>query len=161
MAVVNGVELAPEDLRGFRAVFDLVDDDKSGTIDAREVAVLMDLLGMPSNDREQVDVSVKQMDVDGSGVVDFDAFLRVVAGGVRRLPFTRRELLAAFAEVPTPSATPRGCVHVSSLARFLARHCEGLSSERARRLASFAAPDENGFAEVADVVERVETLTDA
>ena len=69
MAVVNGVELSPEDLRGFRAVFDLVDDDKSGAIDAREVAALMDLLGMPSNDKEQVDVLVKEIDREGDGVV--------------------------------------------------------------------------------------------
>ena len=158
MAVVNGVELSPEDLRGFRAVFDLVDDDKSGAIDAREVAALMDLLGMPSNDKEQVDVLVKEIDREGDGVVDFDEFLLVVAGGNRRLPFTRRELLGAFAEVPTPNATPRGRVQVSALARFLARHCEGLSSERARRLASFAAPDENGFV---DYVERVKTLANA
>ena len=148
------MELSPEELRGFREVFDLVDDDNSGAIDVPEVAKLMALLGMP-HDPEQVGLMVREIDADGNGEVDFDEFLLVMAGGNKPAPFTRRQLLSAFSEISVDKEkTPHGCCDPARIERFLLRYCDEISEEHAKKLA-YLATDEVGNV---NYVERVNAL---
>jgi len=75
-------------------VFDLVDKDKGGSIDADEVLELMQMLGMKPS-RDSVEKMISEIDKDGNGQVDFQEFLQVMAGP-QQLPHTKDELLRAF-----------------------------------------------------------------
>lgn len=58
-----------------RAVFDRYDYDKSGTIDAREFAKILEALGVEPDD-EQVREAVAEIDTDGSGRLSWAEFSR-------------------------------------------------------------------------------------
>ena len=76
------MELSEQDLAAFREVFDLVDKDGSGAIDAREVSELMSLIGMKTSP-EEVDLLVSEIDADGNGEVDSRSFCSSSRGGIR------------------------------------------------------------------------------
>ena len=53
-----------------------MDRDKGGTLSTEEVKQLMELLGMKVR-QEELEQLVSEIDVDGSGQVDFEEFLQV------------------------------------------------------------------------------------
>jgi Ca2+-binding EF-hand superfamily protein len=56
-----------------RAVFDGFDRDKSGFIEARELAKVLEALGLEPDD-DEVKVALKKLDTDGSGRLSWDEF---------------------------------------------------------------------------------------
>jgi len=73
---VGNVEMTEQEIEEFREVFDLVDKDKGGAIEADEIMELMDMLGIQT-DRDQVENMINEIDEDGNGEIDFDEFLLV------------------------------------------------------------------------------------
>jgi hypothetical protein len=63
---VSGISLTDTELAEFREVFNLVDKDGSGAIDAGEVKELMTMLGMNPTMGEVEDL-VREIDIDGNG----------------------------------------------------------------------------------------------
>ena len=167
MPVVGGMELSEQDLAAFREVFDLVDKDGSGAIDAREVSELMSLIGMKTSP-EEVDLLVSEIDADGNGEVDFEEFLLVVAGGDKDHGFTRRQLVQSFAMF-ADKRLPSGLVNADDLEAALVRYCnrpganaeevgegdEGLTPGAAKALVAQLGRDENGNI---DYLEKVNAL---
>ncbi len=88
-------ELTQEQLVELRELFDLVDSDGGGTIDADELGGLMALLGMDS-DEQTVAALIEEIDEDGNGEVDFAEFVTVMAKRGGGGDYTAKELVAAF-----------------------------------------------------------------
>eukprot|EP01043_Picozoa_sp_COSAG02_P036745 COSAG02_NODE_2712_length_8183_cov_20.357867_4_plen_1548_part_01 len=60
--------------------FRVIDSDHSGTIDAAEVSAVVVKLGLKPSEAELAD-AVREMDADGSGLVDFEEFFRWYRSG--------------------------------------------------------------------------------
>lgn len=63
-----------EDLYRLQGVFDKFDSDKNGSIDRDEFAQFLAAIGRTMTP-EQIDAGFKQIDRDGSGVIEFDEFV--------------------------------------------------------------------------------------
>ena len=153
MPVVAGMELSEQDLAGFREVFDLVDKDGSGAIDAEEVHALLCLLGMESTP-EEVDTMVREIDRDGNGEVDFEEFLLVMAGGERKGRCGKKDMLRSFRTFADKSL-PHGLISTRALVDALVKYCAedgGLTFARAKTLVDQLKADENGNIDYLDKV---------
>jgi Ca2+-binding EF-hand superfamily protein len=60
-----------------RHVFERFDDDGSGEIDETELGLIFEALGHPM-EPDELAALVKEVDEDGSGMIEFDEFLRMV-----------------------------------------------------------------------------------
>lgn len=69
----------PEKLAELKHVFDLFDDDGSGSIDATELGRVMKSMGM-NLDEQALHGIYTQMDADGEGGIDFQEFAAVMGG---------------------------------------------------------------------------------
>nr|XP_039265021.1 troponin C, skeletal muscle-like [Styela clava] len=66
--------LTKEQINEFKQAFDIFDQDGGGDISTKELGRVMKLLGQtPSKD--ELDKIIEEVDVDGSGTIDFDEFL--------------------------------------------------------------------------------------
>merc|ERR1711943_92550 len=77
------VQVSEKDLEEFKEAFELFDTDKSGTIDANELAFCMRALGFePTGD--EVAAMLEKTDEDGNGTVEYDEFVDLVSGKLDR-----------------------------------------------------------------------------
>ncbi|XP_013421474.1 uncharacterized protein LOC106181588, partial [Lingula anatina] len=67
-------ELSDDQIRMFKEVFDLLDSDRGGSLDSRELFKLMRELDVELSE-EEISSVLKELDNDGSGEIDFDEFL--------------------------------------------------------------------------------------
>jgi len=66
--------LSKEQIFEFKQAFDIFDQDGGGDISTRELGRVMKLLGQNPT-REELAKIIEEVDVDGSGTIDFDEFL--------------------------------------------------------------------------------------
>merc|ERR1719240_215935 len=72
-------EWTPMELEKFREIFDRVDVDGSGFIDAEELRLCLLDLGHPdANDDEAVADMIRRVDADGSGRIEFEEFIDIL-----------------------------------------------------------------------------------
>lgn len=74
-----------------RAMFDRFDEDKSGTVDAAELANIFEAVGI-SPMSHVLDEVIQEFDVDGNGKLDFEEFEAVMEVLLEREGFTRSEI---------------------------------------------------------------------
>lgn len=121
MPQVGGIELTEDEIREFKEVFDLVDKDKGGTLEAEEVKELMELLGMKVR-LDEVKAMVAEIDKDGSGAVDFEEFLEVMARP-QQLPYSKADVIRAFRMFADEDA-PAGCISPEKLEAALIKYAK-------------------------------------
>ena len=68
--------MSDDEVTACRQVFDVVDEDGSGSIGAAELQKLLRLLRLPAR-RSEVLRMIAEIDKDGNGEVDFEEFLQV------------------------------------------------------------------------------------
>jgi Ca2+-binding EF-hand superfamily protein len=66
-----------QQLSDFKKQFKQIDDDKSGHLDEDEMKMLIDALGIPA-DRNKVHEMMEEIDVDGTGSIDFNEFVTMM-----------------------------------------------------------------------------------
>merc|ERR1711934_173445 len=87
-------ELTEEQKQEIKEAFDLFDTDGSGSIDAKELKVVMRALGFEPR-KEEVRKMIADIDRDGSGTIDFPEFLEMMSSKMaERDP--REEIMKAF-----------------------------------------------------------------
>eukprot|EP01017_Pseudomicrothorax_dubius_P013812 TRINITY_DN1621_c0_g2_i2.p1 TRINITY_DN1621_c0_g2~~TRINITY_DN1621_c0_g2_i2.p1 ORF type:complete len:169 (-),score=68.05 TRINITY_DN1621_c0_g2_i2:129-635(-) len=87
-------EITEEQRQEIKEAFDLFDTDGSGRIDAKELKVAMRALGFEPK-KEEVRRMIQEIDRDGTGVIEFQDFLELMAVKIaERDP--REEMLKAF-----------------------------------------------------------------
>uniref|UniRef100_H2Z3W4 EF-hand domain-containing protein n=1 Tax=Ciona savignyi TaxID=51511 RepID=H2Z3W4_CIOSA len=67
-------KLDKDQISEFKQAFDIFDEDGGGDISTRELGRVMKMLGQNPS-REELAKIVEEVDVDGSGTIDFDEFL--------------------------------------------------------------------------------------
>jgi len=81
-AVQETFGLSEEQITNVRAAFDAADANKSGTIEATELKVIMASLGHELSD-EEVGNILKTLDINGDGKLQFDEYLKMVAEALK------------------------------------------------------------------------------
>ena len=90
------------------AAFYKYDKDGSGAIDKAELAKMSADLGDPLDD-EQLELALKDLDLNGDGVVDLDEFKRWYFSGKKTYSSTKRNMLKyqhGMAELATQFKDP-------------------------------------------------------
>lgn len=149
MVKVGNVELSEEEIKEFKEVFDLVDKDKGGSISAFEVKELMGLLGRHPSMAE-VEAMVAEIDIDGSGEVDFEEFLQVMAGQ-SSTSVSKRELTKAF-RLFSDAGLPPGFIKAETLIKALVQYYK-MGEEEAHRLVGQLGSDERGWINYKEKIE--------
>lgn len=83
-------------IEDFREVFQLFDRNGDGTIDVKELSVVMKSLGQSPTDQELKDM-VNSVDVDASASVDFEEFLQMISKKLASVD-VQEEIKDAFRE---------------------------------------------------------------
>uniref|UniRef100_A0A6T8JY02 EF-hand domain-containing protein n=1 Tax=Hemiselmis andersenii TaxID=464988 RepID=A0A6T8JY02_HEMAN len=140
----NHPHLTLEELREFKELFNLVDEDKGGSISPHELGSLMETLGLKPN-QEELDAMIREIDEDGNGEIDFDEFVQVMSRKVQPT-YTPEEVKAAFKVFEAATAgLPQGHVKTSALERALTTYgTDKLSLEEAQDLLSQVDPENTG-----------------
>mmetsp|Transcript_36512 Transcript_36512/g.91859 ORF Transcript_36512/g.91859 Transcript_36512/m.91859 type:complete len:169 (+) Transcript_36512:242-748(+) len=140
----NHPHLTLEELREFKELFNLVDEDKGGSISPHELGSLMETLGLKPN-QEELDAMIREIDEDGNGEIDFDEFVQVMSRKVQPT-YTPEEVKSAFKVFEAANAgLPQGHVKTSALERALTTYgTDKLSLEEAQDLLSQVDPENSG-----------------
>lgn len=72
------IALSARDIQEFREIFNLIDTDGSGCISPEELGALIEQVGLKIT-QEELDELVHEIDVDGSGEIDFQEFLETMS----------------------------------------------------------------------------------
>uniref|UniRef100_A0A8B9EHP5 EF-hand domain-containing protein n=1 Tax=Anser cygnoides TaxID=8845 RepID=A0A8B9EHP5_ANSCY len=75
-----------------REAFDLFDADGSGQMDVRGLKITMRALGCELR-KEEMKRIISQVDEEGSGKINFESFLQVMA---QKMPYSEKEILKGF-----------------------------------------------------------------
>mmetsp|Transcript_19087 Transcript_19087/g.62923 ORF Transcript_19087/g.62923 Transcript_19087/m.62923 type:complete len:170 (+) Transcript_19087:269-778(+) len=136
--------LTLDELREFKELFNLVDEDKGGSISPQELGSLMETLGLKPN-QDELNAMIREIDEDGNGEIDFDEFVQVMSRKVQPT-YTPEEVKAAFKVFEAPnSGLPPGHVKTSALERALTTYgTEKLTVEEAQDLLSQVDPENTG-----------------
>mmetsp|Transcript_35397 Transcript_35397/g.69291 ORF Transcript_35397/g.69291 Transcript_35397/m.69291 type:complete len:169 (+) Transcript_35397:65-571(+) len=140
----NHPHLTLEELREFKELFNLVDEDKGGSISPHELGSLMETLGLKPN-QEELDAMIREIDEDGNGEIDFDEFVQVMSRKVQPT-YTPEEVKSAFKVFEASnSGLPPGHVKTNALERALTTYgTDKLSLEEAQDLLSQVDPENSG-----------------
>lgn len=134
--------LTEEELAEFREIFDLVDEDKGGSISRGELKKLMITLRLKPTE-EELDAMMREVDADGSGDIDFDEFVTVMSRRVQA-DYTPEQLKSAFKVFETDSV-PQGYVSTEVLEHALTTYgTDKLSPEEASELLATVDPESTG-----------------
>uniref|UniRef100_A0A8B9UA33 EF-hand domain-containing protein n=1 Tax=Anas zonorhyncha TaxID=75864 RepID=A0A8B9UA33_9AVES len=77
-----------------REAFDLFDADGSGQMDVRDLKITMRALGCELR-KEEMRKIISQVDEEGSGKINFESFLQVMAQKMAE-PYSKKEILKGF-----------------------------------------------------------------
>jgi serine/threonine-protein phosphatase 2B regulatory subunit len=100
-------DVTQEKIDEFGELFNLVDNDGSGSIDKEELVSLLTMaMGSSLPTPEELDMIYAEVDADGGGDIGFDEFVNFMTQGVVT-SFTRNKLKSAFATLETPELKGR------------------------------------------------------
>jgi calmodulin len=134
--------LTEEELAEFREIFDLVDEDKGGSISKHELKKLMETLRLKPTE-EELNAMMREVDTDGSGDIDFNEFVTVMSRRVQA-DYTPEQLKSAFKVFETDNVPP-GYVSTEVLEHALTTYgTDKLSTEEAQELLATVDPEATG-----------------
>ena len=87
-------QMPEEKIEACRAIFNLFDTDKSGTIDIDELGKIMEVLGIKCTEKE-TEAMLRLVDEDKNGSIEFDEFLKIFEQKLLE-PDTYNDLYDAF-----------------------------------------------------------------
>ncbi|XP_005870670.1 PREDICTED: centrin-2-like [Myotis brandtii] len=79
------LELSPQQIQELRQAFDLFDTDATGTIDVRELKVVMRAMGFEPK-KEEITKMISEIDPEGTGKMNFNDFLTVMTQKILNSP---------------------------------------------------------------------------
>lgn len=88
-------DLSPEQIAEFEEAFKLFDKDGDGKITTKELGTIMRSLGQNPTEAHLREM-IAEVDQDGSGTIDFDEFLALMASKMKDID-TEQEVREAFA----------------------------------------------------------------
>jgi Ca2+-binding EF-hand superfamily protein len=115
------ISLSARDIQEFREIFNLIDTDGSGCISPEELGALIEQVGLKIT-QEELDELVKEIDVDGSGEIDFQEFLETMSRDINP-SYSPAEVCRAF-KMFSRSA-PGGMIKLKDLQEALQVYLHG------------------------------------
>jgi len=132
-------KLTDEQIAEFREAFQLFDKDGNGYISTKELGMVMRSLGQNPTETELQDM-INEVDVDGSGTVDFPEFLNMMAKKMENTD-SEEEIREAFRVFDREN---NGYIKSAELRFVLMNIGEQLTSEEIDELIQEADLDEDG-----------------
>jgi Ca2+-binding EF-hand superfamily protein len=71
------LDFSDDEIKKLKECFNSLDDDKSGSIGIEELEGPLIGLGF-ADTREEIELMIKEVDADGSGMIEFDEFLMII-----------------------------------------------------------------------------------
>jgi len=140
--------LSHEEIQAFKDVFAMFDKDSSGTITANELGDIMRSLGQKPTDSELQDM-ISEVDVDQSGAIDFDEFLKMMSTSVKQSDFAH-ETRAAFAVFDKDNS---GTISADELRQVMKSLGEDLTDREIDEMIAEADKDRNGTIDYEEFVQ--------
>ncbi|KAJ9602693.1 hypothetical protein H2200_012887 [Cladophialophora chaetospira] len=148
MTPTTNAKLSDEELQAFKDVFALFDKDGSGTITAQELGEIMKSLGQNPSDSELQDM-INEVDVDHSGAIDFDEFIKMMSTTVKAQDFAH-ETRAAFNVFDKDGS---GTISADELRQVMKSLGENLTDEEIDEMIREADKDKNGTIDYEEFVQ--------
>ena len=144
--------LSEERITEFKAAFELFDKDRDGAINNKELGTIMRNLGQNPSE-EELKQMIKEIDLDGNGVIDFNEFLYLMVKKMKGND-TEEELLEAFKVFDRDG---NGYVTSHELRNVLTSLCEGTSPEEVEEMIREADIDGDGQVDYQEFVKMMMT----
>ena len=140
--------LSEERITEFKAAFELFDKDRDGAINNKELGTVMRNLGQNPSD-EELKQMIKEIDLDGNGVIDFNEFLYLMVKKMKGND-TEEELLEAFKVFDRDG---NGYVTSHELRNVLMSLCENTTPEEVEEMIKEADIDGDGQVDYQEFVK--------
>ena len=153
-------KLTKDQIADFREAFSLFDHDQNGSISSVELGKVLQSLGQKPSENELQDM-INEVDVDGSGSVEFAEFVILMTNKVREIS-KQDEIKEAFNVLDKDKDGKLSSKEIKYFMRKVA-HLK-LSSEEADAMIEFASNTDDGFVtyqDFLDVVEQAQAGADA
>lgn len=137
------------EVQEFREIFQLVDLDRGGSIDAEELGSLMELMGMDVTE-DEVEEIMSEIDTTGSGEIYFPDFVKTMAKKPK-VQYSASNVIAAFEKFAGPNQ-PNGCIKPEQLADALMQFEGGLERQQAEEIVRKHEKDRHGLIHYAEYV---------
>jgi Ca2+-binding EF-hand superfamily protein len=115
------IQLSEQDVQEFREIFNLIDTDGSGCISPEELGALIEQVGLKIT-QEELDEMVREIDVDGSGEIDFHEFLETMSRDINP-NYSPNEVCRAFKMFAR--SAPSGLIKMKDLDEALKVYLHG------------------------------------
>lgn len=145
-----------KEVNELREMFELVDQDKGGSIDGDELKKLTELLNMDTS-RQELDDMMSEIDTTGTGEIFFPDFVRCMLKKPE-VAYTASSVCSAFATLASKSSVPcdPGKIPYSLLMHQLTSAglppSERLSKDRADDILSVCEVDKSGMVNYGEFV---------
>jgi calmodulin len=144
-----------QDIQEYREIFELVDIDKGGSIDASELRKLTDLLNMDTSE-EELDDMMAEIDTTGDGEIYFPDFVACMLTRPS-IDYTAEDVLQSFATLAGPAElrTRTGYIEHTTLEEMLmnvGNENEKLSKEKVDEVLGLVEVDDQGMVKYAEFV---------
>lgn len=133
------LELSKEQIEEIRQAFDLFDTDATGTIDIKEIKVVMRALGFEPR-KEEIVKMINEVDKEGSGKMNFNDFLTVVTHKMCEKD-TKEEILKAFKLFDEDET---GAISFDNLKRIAMELGDNITDEELQEMINEADRDGDG-----------------
>ena len=90
----NETGLSFDDINEFREIFELVDEDKGGSIDMEELRKLTDLMNLEVP-TDELETMVREIDTSGTGEIFFNDFVKSMSTKPK-VDYTEKDIIDAF-----------------------------------------------------------------
>ena len=140
--------LSEEKITEFKAAFELFDKDRDGAINNKELGTVMRNLGQNPSE-EELKQMIKEIDLDGNGVIDFNEFLYLMVKKMNGND-TEEELLEAFKVFDRDG---NGYVTSHELRSVMTSLCENTSPEEVEEMIKEADIDGDGQVDYQEFVK--------
>ena len=141
-------DLSEERITEFKAAFELFDKDRDGAINNKELGTVMRNLGQNPSE-EELKQMIKEIDLDGNGVIDFNEFLYLMVKKMNGND-TEEELLEAFKVFDRDGD---GYVTSHELRSVMTSLCEGTTQEEVEEMIKEADIDGDGQVDYQEFVK--------
>ncbi|KAK3092672.1 hypothetical protein FSP39_005702, partial [Pinctada imbricata] len=124
-----------------KTAFDSIDRNKSGTIDASELAVVMRWCGMNPTETEIQSV-IDEVDSNGNGTLEFAEFISLVAGIYKSPEKYQEEIRVAFRKFDKDGT---GKINPEELREVLTQQGDNLNEEEIQEFLKDADKNGDGY----------------
>uniref|UniRef100_G1Q5P9 EF-hand domain-containing protein n=2 Tax=Myotis lucifugus TaxID=59463 RepID=G1Q5P9_MYOLU len=134
------LELSPQQIQELRQAFDLFDTDATGTIDVRELKVVMRAMGFEPK-KEEIMKMISEIDPEGTGKMNFNDFFTVMTQKMCEKD-SKEDILKAFKLFDDDDET--GTISFDNLKRVSNELGENITDEELQEMIDEADRDGDG-----------------